>query len=99
MILQQPLWMMKQEKSIKVSTIEAQSSIVPAIIVGIVSRFGIQYAIKKKNGKKLIIKKTFKKQVIKQGIKKKFLSFLLATNILVMQKVDTENLIPKARAQ
>ncbi|MCY7686000.1 SAR2788 family putative toxin [Bacillus altitudinis] len=55
-------------KEYKVSTIEAQSSIVPAIIVGIVSRFGIQYAIKK-YGKKLIIK-TFKKQVIKQGIKK-----------------------------
>ncbi|UYO36139.1 SAR2788 family putative toxin [Bacillus zhangzhouensis] len=55
-------------KEYKVSTIEAQSSIVPAIIVGIVSRFGIQYVIKK-YGKKLIIK-TFKKQVIKQGIKK-----------------------------
>ncbi|MFP3417999.1 SAR2788 family putative toxin [Bacillus sp. SIMBA_154] len=55
-------------KEYKVSTIEAQSSIVPAIIVGIVARYGIQWAIKK-YGKKLIIK-TFKKQVIKQGIKK-----------------------------
>lgn len=52
----------------KISTLEAQASIVPAIIVGVVAKFGIKWAIKK-YGKKLIIK-TFKKTAIKQAIKK-----------------------------
>lgn len=52
----------------KISTIEAQASIVPAIIIGVVAKFGIKWAIKK-YGKKLIIK-TFKKTAIKQAIKK-----------------------------
>ncbi|WP_243290704.1 SAR2788 family putative toxin [Bacillus sp. FJAT-47783] len=58
----------KTGESYQVNTIDAQASIAPAIIVGLVARYGIKWAIKK-YGKKFLIK-TFKNQAIKKAIKK-----------------------------
>lgn len=52
----------------EINTIDAEASAVPAIIVGLIARYGIKWAIKK-YGKKFLVK-TFRKHAIKQAIKK-----------------------------